>query len=348
MSQLAEIKPEDYRRPQPMSVIKRMGSAMSQSVEMALPGFMKGQGEAILRAMYTECSMNPKLLACTPESLFAACIRAAQLGLQIGGALGQCYLIPFGGKVQFIPGYKGYIQLVNRSGQVGILHAETVWEKDKYEVIKGMNPNLIHIPHEPKDFKEIESRKAKAFYATCQTKNGCVFETLSVLEAELHRSRFAMFKGEGGPWWKDFPSMAKKTAILKLVKYLPMSAELQNSMQVMTGLEPHGDDENYVQPPLDFSQFREIPNEVRPPEVIDVPKEEKKDAKPAKDDRPDEERQPDGLPPVEPDQPVNKGGTARTADKVKEATRGRRKKEDTVPAMFEGGQQSPREQQLPD
>lgn len=325
-----------------MNVVKAMGRQMSRSIEMALPGFMKGQSESILRAMYTECTMNPKLLECTPESLFAACIRAAQLGLQIGGALGQCYLIPFKGKVQFIPGYKGYIQLVNRSGQVGILHAETVWQGDEYKVVKGMRPDLIHIPHEPKTLKEMMERKPIAFYATCQTKNGCVFETLSVLEAEHHRARFAMFKGEGGPWWKDFPAMAKKTAILKLVKYLPMSAELQQTMGAMSNLEPQGTDENYEQPPLDFSQFREV----QTAEVIEDNQSKDEKSKTKKDDRPDEEREPEGLPPVEPDEPVNKGGTEKTAEKVKTAAKGKGGK--GAGSMFGEGTPTKASQQLPD
>ena len=54
---------------------------------------------------------NPKLLKYDRTSLLNSIYTAFQLGLEPDGALGQAYLIPFNGKVQLIPGYKGLIIL---------------------------------------------------------------------------------------------------------------------------------------------------------------------------------------------------------------------------------------------
>lgn len=331
-TEIAKYTAEDYNRPQPLAVVKAMGKSMQYSIEQALPAFMKGQAQAILRAAYTEITKNPKLLDCTPMSLFSACINAAQLGLQLGGFLGQAYLIPFKNNVTLIPGYKGYIQLVNRSGQVGIMHAETVWEGDEYEVTKGSNPSIRHIPHEPKTLKEMEQRKPIAFYATVMTDRGAVFQTMTVLEGELHRARFAMRKG-GGPWWEHFPSMCMKTCIIRLCKYLPMSAESMNNIAHAVAIDQAAD-AGQPQGVIDITKMmKEIPNDPAP----------NGDAPPV-DNRPDEEKEPESLP------DAAKSPAQKVEEKVKNAKGPRKPKDNAQPALIgeAGAPQSKTTNPMPD
>jgi recombination protein RecT len=225
-------KPDEFRKPVAnVSQLKAMGQSVMSGVADALPSFMRKQAPAMLRALYTECQKTPSLLSCTPESLFGCTIQAAQMGLMLGGALGQCYLIPFKGRATLVPGYKGYIQLVNRSGQVGVITAYTVYDADQFEVEYGTHPQIKHKPGVYPDLKAIQARKSIAFYATCMTKQGPTFQTLTRAEAEYHRDRFALSKGKG-PWIDHFDEMAKKTCIIKLCKYLPMSAELQTAINM--------------------------------------------------------------------------------------------------------------------
>jgi recombination protein RecT len=225
-------KPEEFRKPVAnVTQLKAMGQSVMSGVADALPSFMRKQAPAMLRALYTECQKTPGLLSCTPESLFGCTIQAAQMGLMLGGALGQCYLIPFKGRATLVPGYKGYIQLVNRSGQVGVISAYTVYDADHFEIELGTHPRIIHKPGQYPDLKAIQGRKSVAFYATCMTKQGPTFQALTRAEAEHHRDRFALSKGKG-PWIDHFDEMAKKTCIIKLCKYLPMSAELQTAINI--------------------------------------------------------------------------------------------------------------------
>jgi recombination protein RecT len=222
------FKPEDYKKPANLVVLKQMGATIQSAVADALPGFLQKSAPAMLRALYTECQKNPSLLNCAPESLFGCTIAAAQMGLQLGGALGQCYLIPFKGRATLVPGYKGYIQLVNRSGQVGVINAFTVYDRDTFSYEFGTQPKVTHKPGQYAELKDVQSRKAVAYYATCMTKQGPTFVVLTKAEAEHHKEKFALAKN--GPWTTHFDAMAMKTAIIKLCKYLPMSAELQTAI----------------------------------------------------------------------------------------------------------------------
>jgi recombination protein RecT len=234
--QVVRYRAEDFKKPAGnLTALKGMGLSVQSAVADALPSFLRKQAPAMLRALYTECQKNPQLLACTPESLFGACIQAAQMGLQLGGALGQCYLIPFKGRVTLVPGYKGYIQLVNRSGQAGVINAYVVYDKDEFRVIYGTSPGIHHIPADYPTAKDVRERKAIAYYATCQTRTGSRFVVLTRAEAEVHRDKFAL--SANGPWKEHFDQMALKTAIIKLCKYLPMSAELQIATSVEERLE---------------------------------------------------------------------------------------------------------------
>lgn len=220
--------PKEFKKPADLQRLKVLGHSIQGAVSDALPSFLRKNAPAMLRALYTECQKNPQLLNCTPESLFGATISAAQMGLMLGGALGQCYLIPFKGSVTLVPGYKGYIQLVNRSGQVGVINAFTVFDKDTFSYEYGTSPKIIHKAGDYPTFADVQARKSIAYYATCQTAQGPTFVVVTKAEAEHHRAKFAL--SQKGPWSTHFDAMAMKTCIIKLCKYLPMSAEMQSAI----------------------------------------------------------------------------------------------------------------------
>jgi recombination protein RecT len=233
----------DFNTPaKTINVLKTMGGHVQKSVQEAMPSFMRGQSQALLRTLYSECTKNPKLLECTPESLFGCTICVAQLGLMFGGSLGQAYLVPFWDnkatklKATLIIGYKGYLQLVNRSGAVGVVNAFTVYEGDDFSVEYGSEPKLIHRPRIMVSADEVANRKPAGYYATVKTQYGSTFQYLSRAEAENHRDRFAMTRKKNGDvygvWVDHFDAMAMKTAILRLCKYLPMSVEMQMAQSV--------------------------------------------------------------------------------------------------------------------
>ena len=107
--------------------------------------------ERMARIAMTELRKTPKLQECDPLSFIAAIMQASQLGLE-PGILGSCYLIPFNnnqtGKVEctFMPGYRGFLDLARRSGQIVSLVARAVYSNDEFSYEFGLKENLIHKP----------------------------------------------------------------------------------------------------------------------------------------------------------------------------------------------------------
>lgn len=194
---------------------------MKPQLERALPKHM--DADRVARIALTELRKNPKLMQCNQNSLLGAIMQAAQLGLE-PGLMGQCYLIPFKGEVTFVIGYKGLIDLARRSGDVQVIYAHPVYENDEFEYSYGVNGTLHHKPAMK------ERGEIICYYSFAQLKDGgYAYEVMTVEDVEKHRDRFALAKDKSGkivgPWRDDFDSMACKTAVRQMMKYMPMSAE---------------------------------------------------------------------------------------------------------------------------
>src|SRR5262245_8695245 len=129
----------NYDRPAPGGVgdLQKMAQPLLPQIASALPGFLAGHAERMLRTLLTECQRTPKLLDCTPKSLIGGVIAVAQLGLELGGPAGQAYLLPFNGQAQLCIGYKGFITLAHRCGQLKRLTPRVVYEGDTFGVEYG-------------------------------------------------------------------------------------------------------------------------------------------------------------------------------------------------------------------
>jgi recombination protein RecT len=174
---------------------------------------------------------NPELAQCSQTSLIAAVIQAVQLGLTPGN-IGHFHLLPFSNNktkttdVQFIIGYKGSLELVNRSGKACILTTECVYQNDSFDYEQGLNPVLRHIPAEG------DRGAFKAVY--CIAKNLMagekVFIVLSKADVDKVRASSKAGSSEYSPWSKWYEEMAKKTAVKRICKMLPLSVEEQRAI----------------------------------------------------------------------------------------------------------------------
>lgn len=186
--------------------------------------------ERMTRIAMTELRKTPKLQECDPMSFIAAIMQASQLGLE-PGILGSCYLIPFEnrklGKVEctFMPGYRGFLDLARRSGQIVSLVARSVFANDEFYYEFGLKENIVHKP-------AIDNRgDLVAVYAVALLKDGGhQFEVMSKSDVDLIRNQS---KASGhGPWVTHYEEMAKKTVLRKLFKWLPCSVEMQKAVSL--------------------------------------------------------------------------------------------------------------------
>lgn len=202
--------------------------AMIPAIKEALPKSKGLEAERLTRMTLTTLKTNPKLLECSIESLLGCCLQSAQLGLE-PNLLGSCYFVPYKGQVSFQIGYKGLIDLVTRKGEVINLVAQEVREGDLFEYEYGRNETLKHIPAAHSDRGEI-----KYFYAYANLKNGgFAFQVMHLSEIEKIRDNYSVsykFDKNNSIWGKHFESMALKTVIKRLIKYLPISTETQSAI----------------------------------------------------------------------------------------------------------------------
>lgn len=181
---------------------------------------------------------TPKLMECTVESLFGAIVTCSQLGLEPNTPMGHAYLIPFGNRkanrtdVQLIIGYKGLVDLARRSGQIESISARIVHENDDFDVEYG---TVDEIRHKPLIFGD--RGDVIGVYAVGKLKDGGrQFEFMSVAEVNKIRDgsqgyqTAVRYNRTDNPWISHWEEMAKKSAIRRLCKYLPMSIEMASAV----------------------------------------------------------------------------------------------------------------------
>ena len=217
---------------------------------------------SFMRAAMTAVSQNPKLLECDKRSFAISLMNAAHLGLLPDGARGLAYLIPFGGKVQLIPGYRGLRDLCWRTGQLHFWASEVVYENDAFDY-DGLSGQAT--------FRKCETgdRGAVLGYLAAARLNGSPFLMLKFLlpdEAEEHKRKFAMARRSGtifGPWVDHFDAMALKTAALMLVKTMPMVSQGRASSAVALDENP---DLNLDPTKTDWIEAEIVPENENPPD----------------------------------------------------------------------------------
>ena len=164
---------------------------------------------------------NNKLLAkAEPATVIGAAAQAAMLDLPINQSLGFAYIVPYKGAAQFQLGYKGYIQLAQRSGQYVDIGAKTVFEGElEYE-----NRLLDKFK-----FGERTGDKVIGYLAYFRLTNG--FEKMLFMELDemiAHAKKYSQsYKGGTDKWGlADFNVMAEKTVLKRLLsKFGPLSIE---------------------------------------------------------------------------------------------------------------------------
>lgn len=170
---------------------------------------------------------TPKLRQCTPESITMCMMAASETGLEPGGSLGHCYIIPYGDKATFLIGYRGMIDLARRSGQLKSIDSRVVYKADKFVCTFGLEPRLEHIPAWDSERNDTDIIAA---YAVAHLLDGATqmdVMTRPEIDAIRKRSRAS----GSGPWVTDYSEMCRKTVVRRLFKYLPSSPEIAKALE---------------------------------------------------------------------------------------------------------------------
>ncbi len=209
-------------RPNPMTTVKNLFESARSKLAQVAPKHVTP--DRLMRVALLAISRTPKLAECTPHSLLNSFMTASQLGLEVGGVLGEAYLVPYKQEATFIVGYRGLINLARRSGQIQSVESQVVRDGDEFDFEYGIQPIFRHRLVAPVDSPITHA------WALARFKDGghqLDVMTLDEVNAIRSRSRAA----SNGPWVTDFAEMAKKTVVRRLCKYLPLSPEMADAIE---------------------------------------------------------------------------------------------------------------------
>lgn len=193
------------------------------TIQKAFDDVWKGAGTQFAVSILSVLQGSQSLKSASNESIYAAAMKAAVLNLPIEPSLGRAYLVPYKGQAQFQLGYKGLIELAQRSGQYKNINAGIVYKSQ----LISYNPLFEELNL---DFSKPQD-EIVGYFAAFKLLNG--FEKVSFWTVEkvtAHGKKFSK-SFASGPWKTDFDAMAQKT-ILKdiLSKYGPLSVEMQKAI----------------------------------------------------------------------------------------------------------------------
>ena len=224
-----------------------VNNAYYQNQLQKLFGKNAGTFATSMMELYTS---NQDLQQCDPKLVAAEAMRAAALHLPLSKALSRAYVVVFKDhgvpKPQFLIGYLGLLDLALRSGQYETINTRVVYkgeflgedklsgfidisgEKESNEVVGYLAYFKLVTGFKKMLYMDIKSmcHYAKMYAPTLKFNK--------ITEDELYKK--AQEQAEHGPqagsigWFGDFNSMAKKTVLRQLLKWGPMSIEMQQAI----------------------------------------------------------------------------------------------------------------------
>ena len=227
------------------------------------------RAKRFVAAIMSAVAVNPALQECDAGSILSGALLGESLNLSPSPQLGQFYLVPFNNKktgvpvAQFILGYKGYLQLAMRSGQVKKINAVAIKQGEliKFDPLnEDIEIKLIE------DWNERENTPTVGYYAFFELTNGFRKAIYWSKERMLsHANEYSpafsaaaykkLLNGEipkneewkySSFWYKHFDDMALKTMFRQLISKggCPMSTEMIVAYEKDTAViaqNQHGD-----------------------------------------------------------------------------------------------------------
>lgn len=207
------------------SLAKLKGILNNETMQQNFRNILAENAGAFMASIIELYQSDGALQKCDPNRVVLEALKAATLKLPINKQLGFAYIIPYNNVPTFQLGFRGLIQLAQRSGQYRYINADVVCEGESvnYNRITGM----LEISGTAK------SETPVGYFAYFQLLNGfekCVYWTREKVEAHAKRYSKAWSKADS-PWHTNFDAMALKTVLKTIIsKYGVMSVEFVNAI----------------------------------------------------------------------------------------------------------------------
>lgn len=195
-----------------ISAVQSQLATMAPEIAKTLPPGMTP--ERFNRVALTAIQNTPALLQCNPQSLFNACMKAAQDGLLPDGREGA--IIPRKNVATWQPMVHGIIKKAKNSGSVASLVANVVYQGEVFEVEMGDDERIVH----RRDLAKVKRGQEVAVYAIAALKDGTKEREVMSWQ-QVMDVRAMSTTPNAGPWATSTDEMARKTVIRRLSKRLP-------------------------------------------------------------------------------------------------------------------------------
>lgn len=208
----------------------------SKSILDKFTSLLGDKAQGFITSIITIVNQSKELQNATHESIYTAALMAASLDLPLNQNLGFAYIVPYNNnkadlqEAQFQMGWKGFVQLAQRTGLYKNISATAILEGQ----IISDNPLFGY----EFDFN-VKSDIVVGYASYFRLLNG--FEKvfyMSIEDIQKHAKKYSQtYKSDKdwvvkkSRWSQDFDSMALKTVIKLLIsKFGPMSIEMQKAI----------------------------------------------------------------------------------------------------------------------
>lgn len=204
-------------------------SRLKPQMALALPKHMSP--DRMARLALTAFSSNAEMQKCEFRTIASSLMTAGAMGLE-PGVNGAGYLIPYKGTCTFVPGWKGLVDLVSRSGRATVWTG-AVFDGDDFDFGLGDRPFVRHRPGD-----ETDPSKLTHVYAVGRS-NGSDYPVIEVWSMrKVWKHRDGLNKQGSKHYSYRFPEMyARKVPLLQVLKYMPTSIEVANAIAVAEAAE---------------------------------------------------------------------------------------------------------------
>ena len=200
--------------------------------ELERPSIMDALPPDFNRARFVQNTValvqeNEQLSRLPQSKLVPVLLKGAYLGLDFFSK--ECYAVPYGQQVQFMPSYTGMVKLAKRFSKRPLrdVYAHVVRDGDEFE--SGMEDGHEYVRFKPEPFND--GPIVGAFAVAQFADGGIKVETMNKAQLDAVKR---MSKAQSGTAWKFFADeMYRKSVIRRLCKGidLDMDAEQARAIQ---------------------------------------------------------------------------------------------------------------------